>query len=157
AQHDLSQEGIPEEAMFFKGTLDMRYQGQSYELTLPMDGSLVDNFHQTHAEIYGHALPDRAVEIVNVRLQAIGTVEKPTFSPEPLISNNGTSAKIGEKMVYFRQGETTIPLYDREKLIPGAAFIGPALIFQLDSTTFVPPYWHIHVDSYHNLILESGR
>lgn len=155
AQTDLAKEGIPEEAMFFKGRLDMRYQGQSYELTLPMNGNIVRDFHHTHAEIYGHAMPDRMVEIVNLRLQAIGTVEKPTFTLEEVIANDGSSAKIGEKVVYFREGEKSIPLFDRDKLTPGAAFIGPALIFQLDSTTFLPPYWHVRVDSYRNLILES--
>lgn len=154
AKQDLAEEGISEENMLFSGWLDMRYQGQSYELTLPFEGDVVENFHHTHAETYGHTMQERTVEIVNLRLHGVGTTEKPTFKSENLRESYGESAYIAQKNAYCRDGEQTLKLYDREKLLPGAMLNGPALIFQLDSTTFVPPNWNIRVDGYRNLILE---
>lgn len=154
AKADLANEGIDETHMSFMGWLDMRYRGQSYELTLPFEGDLAENFHHTHAEIYGHTMRERVIEVVNLRLQAIGNVEKPRIAWEKVRENDGSSAYIAQKSAFTRDGETTFQLYDRDKFIPGAVFEGAALIFQLDSTTYVPPHWTGRVDRYHNLILE---
>ena len=66
---------------FFAGWADMRYRGQSYELTVPFDADFAANFHAEHKRSYGHAMPNRAVELVNLRLQAIGQVEKTDLQP----------------------------------------------------------------------------
>src|SRR5262249_36423034 len=98
-----------------------------------------------------HALPDRAVEIVNLRLQGVGEVDKALITPEPVIENDASSALLGEKTLL---DGTHAALYDREKLVPGAHFLGGALVFQLDSTAFIPVGWSAVVDGYRNLILE---
>jgi N-methylhydantoinase A/oxoprolinase/acetone carboxylase beta subunit len=146
AQNDLLDEGISFDQMSFVGLLDMRYRGQSYELTVPFSDDLEAGFHAAHERAYGHAMPDRLVEVVNLRLQAIGRVEKPVFEPEPLVENDGSSGLIGGRGV---------ALYERDKLLPGARFPSPALIFQLDSTSYIPSGWTVFVDGYRNLILEK--
>lgn len=147
ARNDLAREGVAEADMTFNALLDVRYQGQAYELTIPFTQDVETVFHAAHERTYGHALPGRAVELVNLRLQAVGAVAKPEFTPEPLAPNDGAGARLGEK------GE--MALYAREKLTPGATFAGAALIFQLDSTVYVPEGWTVDVDAYRNLILTS--
>jgi N-methylhydantoinase A len=149
----LRHEGVTDEAMQFKVLLDMRYVGQAYELTIPFEYDVVANFHKAHQQMYGHALEDRAVEIVNMRLQATGTLPKPSIEPEAAQDMSPAPAFLGDKSVL---GGNTLALYDRDKLLPGMRFRGEALVFQLDATTYIPANWGVRVDSYRNLILERG-
>jgi len=157
ARADLLQEGITEEAMVFNSFLDMRYQGQAYELTVPFVKDMAAGFHQVHARSYGHAMPERTVEVVNLRLQATGLVKKPAFTPEPVAENDSSDALLGYKSAFVDNGWRQIALYDRARLRPGATFDGPALVFQLDSTVFIAPAWLTRVDAYHNILLERSR
>ena len=50
-----------------KGEADLRYRGQSFELTVPLGPGLADRFHRLHEERYGYADPDRELELVAVR------------------------------------------------------------------------------------------
>lgn len=149
---DLLREGIPEDQMNFEVFLDMRYRGQAYELTLPFKGDVVASFHQQHAISYGYDMPDRAVEIVTMRLRAVGEVESPEMKPEA--TNEHDAQPFAEKMSPFNQ---PIKLYKRADLTPGAIFDGEALIFQLDTTTYVPAQWFGHVDAWRNIILERDH
>jgi N-methylhydantoinase A/oxoprolinase/acetone carboxylase beta subunit len=161
AQRDLQQEGIGVENRVCHAQLDMRYQGQAYELTLPLSldeelghSKLGARFHETHTQTYGHSIPDRTIEVVNLRVLATGVVNKPLLEPETLTLTEGSEALLGHKEAIFRHGTGLIALYDREHLAPGAQFDGPALLFQLDSTVYVPPGWSARVDGYRNVILE---
>jgi len=153
ARAALVQEGFAEDRMLFVGLVDARYEGQSYELTIPFTGPSAGDvaaaFHAAHARKYGHTIGERAVEVVNLRLQATGLVEKPTLTPEAVEENDGAGALL--------EKETPLPLYDRERLRPGATFAGPALVLQLDSTVFVAPGWSARVDGFRNIILERVR
>jgi N-methylhydantoinase A len=154
ARRDLKREGVDPDAVRLVSSLDMRYQGQAYELSVPFitgDSDLKPpvkkRFNAAHEQAYGHALPDRPIEIVNMRLQAVGLVEKPLLTPE---SVNGTS---GAPIATRTDGAA---LYDRESLLPGAAFKGAALLYQYDSTVYVPEGWSARVDGYRNLVLEQA-
>jgi N-methylhydantoinase A len=147
ARADLIREGIDEANMLFTPLLDVRYRGQAYELTIPLTDNVPVTFYEAHEQAYGHAFYDRPIELVNLRLQAAGIVEKPAFTPEAVTENDGSSARIGSK-----NGMT---LYQREQFIPGAQFAGAALIFQLDSTVYVPDGWSARVDGYRNIILTA--
>ncbi len=160
AEADLKREGVTAEQMRFTPQVDMRYQGQAYELTVPFalsddasdsQPSLLDVFHAAHERAYGHALPQRTMEVVNLRVQAVGLVDKPLLTPEPESGNDAADAFLGERLTPdgMRLGR-----YDRERLRPGARFAGPALVFQYDSTVYIAPGWSARVDGYHNLILE---
>ncbi|MBZ0281045.1 MAG: hydantoinase/oxoprolinase family protein, partial [Anaerolineae bacterium] len=163
ARGDLAREGIAEAEMIFSPLVDMRYQGQAYELTIDFkphpqplskhgEGSqntmsdLVEAFHAAHERTYGHALRGRAVELVNVRLQAIGLVEKPELAREEILRV--------EQATPLQVREDGMALYERENLAPGSVFEGSALAFQYDSTVFIAPGWSARVDGYRNLIVE---
>jgi N-methylhydantoinase A len=146
--------------------VDARYRGQSYELTIPLAGSstadLLSTFHAAYEASYGHAMPEREVEVVHLRLQATGLVDKPMLEAEPLVENDGCEAHLGRKQVTCAAhacpaGTCMVDLYDRALLRPGAAFAGPALVFQMDSTVYVAPGWSARVDGYHNIVLEQGQ
>ena len=149
AQSELRREGIAQSDMRFTATLDMRYEGQAYELNIPFDERATEAFHEAHERAYGHAIRWRAVEIVNLRLAGIGAIEKPEFEEADAIPHD--AATIGEKA---SPKGGAIQLYDRDSLRPGAAFSGEALVFQMDSTTYVPAGWSARVDGYLNLLLE---
>jgi N-methylhydantoinase A len=157
ARGELAREGIAEGQMVFEGLIDARYQGQSHELTVPFAaaGSASEAFHQVHARTYGHAMRHRPVEIVNLRLQATGLIEKPDLAPEPVVQGDGQAALLGRRTVIGARGACQADLYERDRLAPGAAFPGPALVVQLDSTLYLPSGWRAQVDGYRNLILEQ--
>ncbi len=89
--------------------------------------------------------------MINLRLQAIGTVARPSLKAEKLRGPSPAAAYLGEK-------ETPVGgrmvLYERDKLRPGAKLSGQALLFQLDSTVYIPEGWVARVDEYRNLIIE---
>ncbi|MFN8527192.1 MAG: hydantoinase/oxoprolinase family protein [Anaerolineae bacterium] len=159
ANDALEKQGIAPENREMNRFLDMRYEGQAYELTIPLSDTPFDDFHAAHERAYGHALRSRPVEIVNLRLSAVGRVEKPEFIPEPVQANDGSAALIGSRRVPLPTdggiAEGDLRLYERERLTPGARITGAALIVQLDSTTYLPPRWSAEVDAYRNLILVS--
>lgn len=164
ARDDLAAEGVPRKRRHFVPSVDARYEGQAYELNIPFAGDMdiAATFHEMHQRTYGHAIPGRMVEAVNVRLQAVGTVRRPALRPEPVDEQEFAGARhavpgdavLGE--AESSDGQRMM-LYDRESLPPGARFRGPALIFQADSTTYVAPGWSARVDGYRNLILDHTQ
>lgn len=141
--------------------IDMRYQGQSYELTvplaLPVEGMAVTQataaFHAAHAQRYGYAMLEARVEAVTVRLRASSPGAKPTLpSQTPQPSVHVTDAITCTKRVWFDAVRpTATPCYQRTLLQPGHRFDGPAIIFQYDATVVVAPGWSSVVDEMRNL------
>ena len=138
--------------------LDVRYQGQSYELTIPVEAPHPDAFgpafHQAHRQRYGHAAPGRPLEVVALRLKL--WAPGPELAPAPAFPDAGAGpSQVGEATVWF-DGPTAAAVHDRDRLRPGDAVAGPALVTQLDATTAIPPGWRGTVDGQGNLILERG-
>lgn len=154
ADADLDDEGIHKDNRVYSASLDLRYQGQAYELTIPfnLSDNIMTIFHAFHEKTYGHKLPNRTIEVVNLRLQAVGLVDHPDIEAEAgNAQNSADNALLGEKQT---TDGTTLSLYDRDKLLPNATLNGSALIFQLDSTIYLADGWQARVDGYRNLILE---
>ena len=159
---DMRAEGLEAGVTSAHLTLDMRYLGQSYEVTVPLDGvappyasGALPRFHTLHHEAFGHSHPQNPVEIVTLRLKMIGLTQKPTFMPEPLDGPDASHAVVEERDVWFEQPEET-RIYQRERLRPGNYVPGPAIVTQMDATTAVPPGWLGRVDGYGNIILERA-
>ena len=147
----LRREGIPDEQMEFQIYLDMRYQGQAHELTIPFGGDIISDFHNAHAAAYGHYMDDKPIEIVNMRMQAKGNILVPDVAPEASKNISADEAFLGDKK---SPAGGIMALYERDALAPGARFSGEALVFQLDSTVYIAQGWSARVDAYRNLILE---
>jgi N-methylhydantoinase A len=154
----MAEEGFAAEMIIQQRSLDMRYVGQSHELTIPYDDNdVVQAFHAAHGQRYGYERTDTRVEIVTLRLSAAVSVEPPQF--EALVPGSGhiDTAVIGKKQVWFGGDMVFTNLYDRGKLQPGQRFSGPAVVFQYDTTTVIPPEWQAAVDDFGNIILSDSN
>jgi len=166
ARADLAAEGLPDADIDLLPALDVRYQGQSFEITIPLHGpeSLAARFHDAHRRRFSYASESEPVEIVNLRLKAVGRTAKPQFTRQPEGGLNPRAAQVGYKQIYFAAEESLhaarpvhAALYERERLRPGNIVVGPAVIFQLDTTTVLPPGWSATVDGWGNLVARGGR
>lgn len=158
ARAELRREGFASARQRLLRQLDLRYHGQAYELTLPFSRDFVRAFHRAHRQRYGYADPARPLEVVNVRLRAVGVTEKPRFVRHaPAGGTPPASARIKRATVYFNGGRLATDFYLRERLRPGNRFAGPAVIPEYSATTVLPPGWRARVDFYENLVLEPGR
>jgi N-methylhydantoinase A len=165
ARADLHAEGFAEEQIALLPALDMRYAGQSYELTIPLGrdaGRIMPDFAEAHRQRFTYASDSEPVEIVNLRLKAVGKTTKPQFSHRRRGDLDPRAAHVGYKQVYFADGASPqaaqpVPtaLYERERLAPGNMVVGPAVIFQLDTTTVIPPGWAATADGWGNLVAEQ--
>ena len=160
----LGREGMAEAAMEFRRQADLRYVGQSHELTLPLTTEalgpaqleqLLDQFHRTHDRAYGFSAPGEDVELVSVRLAAIGQIAKPALAP--LAKAVGEATAKGQRPVYFAESEGYVdcPVYDRYGLGAGAVVQGPAIVEEIDSTTVVHPRYQVRVDDVGQMVLTA--
>ena len=168
ARAELELEGLPSDRMTARRFLDVRYVGQSFELTVDYPTSrgsrtseglaraISDGFFRAHLQRFGYADRAEPVEIVNLRLKLDLAVDKPDLQLDPETGTGLSKAEIERVAVVFREGEMETPLYDRDLLSVGDGITGPALVVQLDTTTVVPPGWHGDVDAYGNLLLTMG-
>lgn len=138
--------GIPPARQQLQRQADCRYRRQAYELTVPMpDGpitaatlaALAEAFHAKHQQTYGHANAAEPVQLVNLRLTALGRLPGLVLA-QPLRPD---AAREGTRMAWFDGAARPTRILWREGLAPGAAVAGPAVIEALDSTTVVPPGW----------------
>ncbi len=145
---------VPQERRAIIRQADLRYRRQAYELTVPLiDGridrmltaALAEAFHAKHAQTYGHANRAEAVQLVNLRVTALGRLPPLTLAQR----GNSDSARIRERDVWFAEtGFVATPVHWRLGLVPGTQIAGPAVIEALDSTTVVPPGWRAAIDEY---------
>jgi len=136
--------------------LDLRYQGQSYELSVPFTPRFRQDFHREHAKAYGYAYPERPLEIVNLRLRlVIPTPKSRKRKLKPGPARQAQEALVKTKPVWFDAKPYPTGIYDRQRLASGAALRGPAVIVEYSATTVVPPDFACKVDEYMNLVLEG--
>jgi N-methylhydantoinase A len=154
-ENDMVFEGVNKENIVFEYFLDMRYKGQSHEITIPFNENFVETFHGFHEKLFGYKNDGKATEIVNIRLRCRGFLEKPELKHEPLgEAPIDESAVLEERDVYFDNTEPiNTMIIDRDKLKPGNFFEGPAIVVEYTSTIVVPPRWCANVDKYGNLKL----
>jgi N-methylhydantoinase A/oxoprolinase/acetone carboxylase beta subunit len=151
AKQILAQEGFPQPQIL--KTMDVRYKGQSYELSVPYSDDFVKTFHHLHHQLYSYSLSDSRCEIVNLRVQAIGktpvlNLEKRSIVPE--------DARIFyRKEVFFNGKSQAFCVYRRAELMPGNRLQTPAIIAAEDSTVIAPPGFEVSIDEYSNIFLVS--
>jgi len=168
ARTEMAGEGLPVDKMVARRFLDVRYVGQSFELTIDYPSRnagarntrtdlakvIGNNFYKAHLRRFGYADRNEPVQVVNLRLKLELAMEKPQVEPQSSGSADAAPALIGESEVVFPQGALKSPLYQREGLTCGNRISGPALVIQMDATTVLPPGWGGTVDPFGNLLLE---
>jgi N-methylhydantoinase A len=163
AEEWLTLEEIPADGREIRWVVGLRYVHQGFELDVPWpshtidEASLrqtIDGFHKAHEKLYTFSQPDTPVEIAGLRVEAIGRLAKPNMQKiGPGISQE--QALKGTQRTYFEGEWVTSKIYDRAKLGEGASIAGPAILEQLDATTFLLPGQVGSVDSYGNFIIHT--
>jgi N-methylhydantoinase A len=154
-REDLGSEGIPDDGIVLEKYLDMRYEGQSYEIIVPFDDDYNERFHALHEKTYGYRNEDKIIEIVNIRLRARGMPEKPRFQKsEKMVKTTPSDAFLGEKDVVFDGNRIRTKIVARDKLRSGNRIEGPAVLVEYSSTIVIPPFALAHVDEYGNIVME---
>ena len=164
AENEMKNEGFAPHQLKIDRSLDMRYQGQSYELNIPcfteesepateVVETLVKRFHAAHEHRFGYARTDAPVEVVNLRLTATGETDKPPIASVPLADADAAEAFTVQNPVIFEGEVLPTNFYRREALCPGNRIVGPAIVTEFSATTVIPPNFSAVVDVYQNLIL----
>jgi N-methylhydantoinase A len=158
---EMLDQGIIESQLQPRKMLDVRYVGQSFELTIEcpdqdngFTSKVSEAFNIEHERRFGYKDPTSAIEIVNARFKMIAQSDRYQPTAEKLSSKTPqNNALLGQNQVIFYGNRHTTTMYDRSKLLSGNTIEGPAIIFQLDSTTVIPPDWYGTLDVYKNLVL----
>lgn len=152
----LRHEKVSEEDAVFQRGISMRYQGQWRSLQVKMGSGpnaledAVQLFHEEHEKHYAFRQDETPVEIYQLHLKALGKTPKPSFKPSP-VSTDDPGEPIEIRDVHFDGTWHRTPVYQRENLPSGAAFIGPAILNQIDSTTVIPPEASAVIDEWFNI------
>jgi N-methylhydantoinase A len=150
-EKELVAAGFAPERRRFAASLDMRYLGQSFELSVPvaLDVASTKDIERAFSEIYAArygGTNDAAIEIVSYRLAAWGLSDKPTLPPIDRAGRSESAAKTASREVIFDGKAQQTSIFDRDKLPPGYVVQGPALIEEGGSTTVVPADWSVALD-----------
>ncbi|MEM0298076.1 MAG: hydantoinase/oxoprolinase family protein [Thermoplasmata archaeon] len=147
AKNSLIQENFKD--IQFDRFIDVRYLGQSYEITIEYyDGMDINKrFNEEHQRIYGYYSND-PVEIVNARV--VATVKIPKAIIKEKIKKEGDIIK-SKRRVYFSDEFIDCDTFKRETLNPGMNGLGPTLIEGYDSTVIINPNWKWEIDKFENI------
>ncbi|MFQ5828337.1 MAG: hydantoinase/oxoprolinase family protein [Candidatus Methylomirabilia bacterium] len=162
AEARLGHEGFAPRDMRLACSLDLRYLGQAFELSVPVgpdtmtEPELAGDFHRRHLQTYGHADEAGEVEVVNLRLTAYGLVSKADLRQYQSETRSLAEAQSEQRPVYFQDGFVACPVYERERLPAGAAIPGPAIVEEFGATAVIFPGWRASLDRWGSLLLERG-
>ena len=156
AVRELKTEGFGKERTRFARSVAMRYSGQSFEIDITWGGRIEAKFHAAHRARYGYADSSRPIEIVSLRVRAMGVTQKPRSKRWP--SGQSTSARPSHiERVHLSERSQRIPVYSRDDLSAGVRFTGPAIITEYSSTTLIPSGFNVEVDSWLNLVIRDQK
>ena len=160
----LRQEGVRVEDMEIEWSADLRYEGQSWELTIPVQRStkwgpkelerIWRTFHDLHQRVYSYCDPRAPLEVINLRVKAIGrnpnlSLPKVEAAPTPL-----AKALKERRPVYFRgRGFVEVSVYERGALGAGTVIFGPSVIEEPISTGLIPEGYTGRIDEYRNIVI----
>jgi N-methylhydantoinase A len=158
----LAEEGVAPERMRLVRTAALRYRGQSFEIDLPWGTDVFGAFHAAHRTRYGHADERREVELVHLRVRAVGEpvgepvgeLDRPALSRADDLTRHAAVAT-DTASTRFENGWEEVPVFDRDALAASAHSPGPALVTEYGSTTLVPHGWHFEVDAWGCLLLRA--
>jgi N-methylhydantoinase A len=161
----LQEQGIQPERREIKRFADFRYRNQGWELTVPVpDGQLspetvagaLQEFHDLHRRLYTYDMRQTPVQLVNLRVSAVGHLPHPRAAEVAPSGDKPTA--VSHRLVTFKRGEAQLdtPVYQRAQLKAGARFVGPAVVEQSDTTTLVWPHFTASVDPFGNIVIEAA-
>ena len=161
----LADEGITRETGRVEHSLDLRYVGQEYTLTVSLQGAreplaadfdevLAARFHSAHETRFGHANPGAPIELVVLRTTALGDLGR--AEPTHADAADGAAFPSTTRLVIFGRDQCEAKLVRRDDLPQGAEVNGPAVISEQTATTVVPPGAVATVDEFGTLTVSVG-
>ncbi|MCR4410665.1 MAG: hydantoinase/oxoprolinase family protein [Candidatus Saccharicenans sp.] len=161
---EMAEDGFDPDDLLVERQLDLRYLGQSHELTIPYrpgafhNFSYLNEFHRQHRRLFSYYHQHRPVEIVNLRVRAVASARKIRLKSCESCPEVPSSARIKKQWLYYGKEKYRVEVIDRSRLLAGNRLTGPVLIVDAESTTFVPPGYVATTDRFLNLIIEkAGR
>ncbi|MEE7581679.1 MAG: hydantoinase/oxoprolinase family protein [Oscillospiraceae bacterium] len=163
----LVEDNMTDDKIVIQRVADCRYEGQGYEMRVPVIGGevteetiekLKDSFHEIHKKQFGRSFRQVAVEIVNIRVIGTGKIED--LQPIKIEKGNGdiSGAVVGERQVTFKvDGQPKhmmTKVYDRTKFKAGDVISGPAIINQMDTTIIIEPDCVGNVNDYGIIVID---
>ena len=136
--------------------LNLRYQGQSYEIRIPYEKNFIELFHQAHEHNFGYRLEEKPLELVSIQCSVRIHKEK-TPLPRKNAAQPDTASPIRNARIHFEAGNAVVPVYDRKFFSAGQEFKGPALIVDNYTTVLLTGDFSLQVDTLLNLILERDN
>ncbi len=167
----LEEEQIPESRRRYHVKFDCRYLKQYHEVSFEVEESLIAEgdhqtiatlFHGEHSRLYGYELAELevAVEIINLRVQAVGVTEKPQRASEPFTGSDSDHALKGTRQVYVPELDRfdEVRIYDGHRLQHGNQVVGPAVIEQVTTSIFVSADFDCYCDHFGSFVIYTrGR
>jgi N-methylhydantoinase A len=162
----LAAEGVPVSQVERRPVLDMRYQGQYHEVQLDCDWhdivnlhltAIFDAFHTEHNRQFGYSLREEntEMELINLRLQVVGMVEKPKFTLSGSAALSASEARKEWREIYLPGSAhmQQVPIYDGDLNICGATLHGPCIVEKVTTSILVPETHDCQVDTLGSFIV----
>ena len=152
---ELLNDGVLEDDISFERAIDFRYHGQEYVLTIPLPPGFIDpamvraSFDDAYARQYGHNNPEARVEMTNIRVAALGKLDRPPAAE----SGRAEDAPKRRRSVYFSGKSVATVVVQRAAICSDEPICGPAIIEEGTATTLVPPGWKATVITGGHLLL----
>lgn len=166
ANERLAADNVAEENRLIVRHLDLRYERQGIELTVPLNNGIVnesllqeavEQFHQLHQQLYTFSAPETPVEIVNLRIDATGFTDHIQLAEIQSAAKSSKLKPCSERLACLDRGRLErVPVYRREKLLADQVLPGPAIVDQLDSTTVILSGQRASIDQYGNLLITES-
>jgi len=156
AHAELAAEGFGPRRRVVETLIDVRYVGQSYEITLAATRDYRARFDREHGRLYGYSNPARATEVVAVRVRGTGVTDKPKLPASRV--RRGTRAQPARTgRGRFAGRAHQVGFFSWDDLAPGAHAAGPAVITGGEATVVIPPDFGFRVDRHRNVIAAIGQ
>jgi N-methylhydantoinase A len=153
---ELKAEGFASHQIQIERLLEVRYPGQSYELTVPFGRGWIRAFHRLHRRRYGYATPELVPEIVNLRVRATGPITPPTLPVlEAGDATPPSEALLDAAPVVLETNRADVPFFDATCLKAGNRLTGPAVLVRPDTTVYLPADTIAHIDRFGHVWIES--
>ena len=146
ARDMLRASGFDDERMLLQRIANFKYYGgfEAVPLSVAIEGRPFDQaaldtalarFASEHEREYNYVLDEIPVELQLIRLVAHGLIDRPSLTQSDR-TGTAAAAETGARDVYFEEesGFVSTKVYDRDRLLPGAQLVGPAIVEQMDST-----------------------
>ena len=165
ARRALTGQGVAAKKIALLRFVDLRFKGQSYELSIPVSDAkhhdvtahLRGRFLEEHERSYGHASLSEQIEVVNWKVFAVAESEASSLIERAPERDGGRIEPVSNRSVRLGGHLVTIPTFERDDLRSGDVVHGPAVIAEMDATTFVHEGFRAVLDGWANIVIEADR